>query len=736
MSVFLTGKAGTGKTTFLHHLVESTHKRNVVLAPTGVAAVNAGGVTIHSFFQLPFCPYLPDVKELVTEYQMPEEKFKLRKSKINLIRTLDLLIIDEISMVRADLLDAIDHTLRRIRRSNKPFGGMQLLMIGDVQQLAPVVTDDEKPYMDQVYPSPFFFHAKALKQLPYITLQLTKVYRQQDSDFLQILNNIRDNRFDGETLAKLNSRVTGNSTAKSLENAHGAGAPPILLCTHNHQADSVNKRRLEALDSPMKTLDAEVDGNFPESSAPTDIHLQLKVGAQVMFVKNDTSGARRYYNGKIGTITDFATNEDGKLHVVVEDDSHELIYVGREQWENVKYELDSKDGQVKQRIDGTFTQYPLRTAWAITIHKAQGLTFDRVVIDAAQAFTYGQVYVALSRCRTLEGLTLVTPISSRCAFDCDDILQFNNSLTPHEDAEAQLEGWQSQYYCEQLFDLFDLSGLQHTLDNLNGFYQRELRRKHPIKADQLAKANEKIIELSSIAERFRSQLRKIISTGSFPLTADSHTLLNERIAAASKYYCTQLKDIETQVSETLVIDILNKATLAEFGDRCDRWKESIKVKLTCMEAIHNNGYSVEIYQAARLAALLGDLSKTSKSRKEKSDRKGKASGKSSHSKEAKPKEAKLPTWYVSAKLASEGQSLEEIASKEGLAVGTIEGHLLKAVEAGVIDIEMLIDNEELEQIVRFMLDEHPENLSAVYDNFGGEYSYFKLRLARLYAKSL
>ena len=751
VSVFLTGKAGTGKTTFLRRLVETTHKRNVVLAPTGVAAVNAGGVTIHSFFQLPFCPYLPDVKELVTEYQMPEEQFKLRKNKINLIRTLDLLIIDEISMVRADLLDAVDHTLRRYRRSNKPFGGLQLLMIGDVQQLAPVVTDDEKPYMDKVYPSPFFFHSKALAQLPYITIQLTKVYRQQDREFLQILNNIRDNQFDTDTLKRLNSRVVSSTTSPlpqpssckdTNQSSQTEGAPPILLCTHNHQADSVNKRRLEALTTPTQILDAEVEGNFPDSSAPTDAHLQLKVGAQVMFIKNDTSGGRRYYNGKIGTITAFENDDEGNLHVVVEDEHYEKIYVGRERWENVKYELDSKDGQVKQRIDGTFTQYPLRTAWAITIHKAQGLTFDRVVIDAAQAFTYGQVYVALSRCRTLEGLTLTSPISSRCAFDCGDILQFNESFTKKEDAEAQLGGWQSQYYCEQLFELFDLGGLQRTLDELNSLFQRELRKKHPIKGDKLANANGQVIELAAVAERFRGQLRKIIASGEGGiLTQETQELLNSRIAAASQYYCMQLAQIQEQVSEALVVDILNKATLMEFNDRCERWKESLKIKRSCMEAVRNNGYSVEQYQEARLSALLGDMVKTGKKKEERKSRGRKSVGEMTkatrETEKVKSKgEKKVPTWYRSAKLASEGASIEEIAAQSCITPSSVESHLLKAVEGGIIDVDQLIDNEELEQIVRYMLDEQPETLTAVYEHFEGQYSYFKLRLARHYAKSL
>ena len=374
MSLFLTGKAGTGKTTFLRHIATHCPKRHVVVAPTGVAAVNAGGVTIHSFFQLPFCPYLPDIPELVTEYQMPEQQRQLRKSKIDIIRTLELLIIDEISMVRADLLDAVDAVLRRYRRSSQPFGGVQLLMIGDVQQLAPVVTEEERPFMERVYASPFFFHSKALQRLRYITIQLTTIYRQQDSHFVELLNNIRDNHFDQATLDALNARVGTKSTDSTAE--------PILLTTHNYQADRVNQQRLDALKSEPFTLEAKVEGNFPDSSAPTDRTLVLKPGAQVMFVKNDGSGAHRYYNGKIGTVKElreeYDDNGDTQMAVIVDDEDSTSIHVTPERWENLRYEIDPADNQIKQIVDGTFVQYPLKTAWAITIHKAQGLTFDRV----------------------------------------------------------------------------------------------------------------------------------------------------------------------------------------------------------------------------------------------------------------------------------------------------------------------------------------------------------------------
>ena len=354
-SVFLTGKAGTGKTTFLKYITGTTDKRFVVLAPTGVAAINAGGTTIHSFFLLPLCPYLPDVKELVTEYQMPRQSWNYRKDKLKLIRSLDLLIIDEISMVRADLLDAVDMVLRRIRRNSKPFGGVQLLMIGDAQQLSPVVRENEKQYLSQVYPSPYFFHSKALQKLPYVTIELTRVYRQKDAAFLEILNAIRDNRADEAVLRKLNSRV----------GAFGDGEDVIRLTTHNAQADAVNRRKLEQLPGKSFVFGADVQGDFPSNMYPAEETLQLKSGAQVMFVKNDPNGL--FYNGKIAKVEDIG--EDGTVTVV--DAEGQVIEVEPVEWNNIQYVLDKESGEIRQNVTGSFRQLPLKIAWAITIGEAK-----------------------------------------------------------------------------------------------------------------------------------------------------------------------------------------------------------------------------------------------------------------------------------------------------------------------------------------------------------------------------
>ena len=609
VSIFLTGKAGTGKTTFLHHIVERYRKRSIVVAPTGVAAVNAGGVTIHSFFQLPFCPYLPDVKELVTEYQLPENQRQLRKSKIDIIRTLDLLIIDEISMVRADLLDAVDAVMRRYRRSGRPFGGVQLLMIGDVQQLAPVVTDEERPYIERVYASPFFFHSKALQRLQYITIQLTTVYRQQDPLFLRLLNNIRDSKFDEATLAALNSRVRKPGDPAVFAD----GQEPILLTTHTWQADEVNRRNLEALDMPVQIFDAVVEGNFPDSAAPTERHLELKVGAQVMFVKNDSLG-HRYYNGMIGVVESVETDgtSDGQKHIVVVNSEGERIDVGQERWDTWKYEIDSTDNQIKPILDGVFVQYPLKTAWAVTIHKAQGLTFDRLQVDASAAFTYGQVYVALSRCRSLEGLTLLSPITPQNAFENKDIEQFNGTMTPIEQAEEMLDGYRSQYYFDVLYELIDFSGLQHALEGLNRLYQESLRGLYPEQATTLtALCSKELTELVSVAERFHRQL-DAIGAGS-----SSRALLLERVQKGAAYFGQVVKAMDEQVRPCLAVEIDNKETSRRLKEQGERYSSVALLKIKVLDHVAAHGFTVEGYQQAKVDAALAKPEKARKSRAKK-----------------------------------------------------------------------------------------------------------------------
>ncbi|MBR2958738.1 MAG: AAA family ATPase [Bacteroidales bacterium] len=612
VSVFLTGKAGTGKTTFLKDVDAHCAKRHVVVAPTGVAAVNAGGVTIHSFFQLPFEPYLPDVKELVTEYQMADRYKSLNKNKTNIIRTLELLIIDEISMVRADLLDAIDMTLRRVRRSSRPFGGVQLLMIGDVHQLAPVVTERERAFMERVYPSPFFFHSKALQQVPYVTIELTKVYRQQDEAFVEMLNRVRENDIDAETLGKLNSRVEGVESGKrKVESEKSADAPatnaitqshnnaitPITLTTHNRQADAINAGHMRALDGESRVLEAVVEGNYPESAFPAERELEVKVGERVMFLKNDSSGGRRYYNGKLGTVGGFSEDPDEGVMVEVDCDDGESVSVGREVWENMKYTLDAKSNEIKQEVDGTFRQYPLRAAWAVTIHKAQGLTFDRVRVNAADAFAFGQVYVALSRCRSLEGLTLTTPLSAGVAFGDRDVEQFVGSQPTFDQAADAVDGAERQYYYEQLADLFGADALLTDMERLEEAYGR-LKNIFPQNVEAMGRLRQNVAELASVGERFKGQLMR--------LQPEEHA---ERVAKGAAYYAGQLSALKAALGALLDVEVDNKENDARIKEAGAAVMERVGVKLSCMKSVEEKGFDVVAVQKAKTDFMLGDKSK-------------------------------------------------------------------------------------------------------------------------------
>lgn len=448
-SIFLTGKAGTGKTTFLKAVVEQSSKRSIVVAPTGVAAINAGGMTIHSFFQLPFSPFVPGAKI--------ESRFDFGKEKRKIISSLDLLIIDEISMVRSDLLDAIDSVLRRFRDRYKPFGGVQLLMIGDLQQLTPVVTPDDERMLAPYYDTPYFFGSKALAQIEYVTIQLEKVYRQQDDTFLTLLNHIREGHPTADDLALLNARYQPAFVPQPNEGY-------IRLTTHNQMANNYNESELKKLSGRAYTYRAKIEGTFPDYSYPTAETLVLKEGAQVMFVKNDPSGEHRYYNGRIGHVT---LAEDNRLEVYCPGDA-EAIEVEPLEWENARYTLNDQTREIETEVLGKFSQLPLRLAWAITIHKSQSLTFERAIIDASLSFAPGQVYVALSRCKTLEGMALASQIPPQAIISDERV----DSYISHQEEAAlrsieQLPTLKDEYYRYLLMELFDFKDILYREEYLN-----------------------------------------------------------------------------------------------------------------------------------------------------------------------------------------------------------------------------------------------------------------------------
>ena len=462
-SIFLTGKAGTGKTTFLKTIVEKSRKRPVVVAPTGVAAINAGGVTIHSFFQLPFSPYVPGARV--------ESKFDFGREKRKIIASIDLLIIDEISMVRADLLDAIDSVLRRFRDHRLPFGGVQLLMIGDLAQLTPVVTPEDEQVLKPYYDTPYFFGSKALQQTDYVTIQLEQVYRQQDETFIGILNQIRSGHPTQDVLDRLNSRSRTPASRMGENRADGAatvsasegGEEAIRLTTHNQLANFYNESELQKLPGRAFQYHAEVKGTFPDYAYPTAETLVLKQGAQVMFVKNDPSGDHRYYNGRIGRVVKAGENS---LSVYCQGDDAP-IEVEPLEWENTRYTLNEQTREIETEVQGVFRQLPLRLAWAITIHKSQGLTFDHAIIDANQSFAPGQVYVALSRLRSLEGLELASPLSAHAIINDARV----DTYIAQQEAEAQrsirqLPLLKQEYERHLLLQLFDFRALLYQQETM------------------------------------------------------------------------------------------------------------------------------------------------------------------------------------------------------------------------------------------------------------------------------
>ena len=528
--IFLTGKAGTGKTTFLRRLKEECPKQMAVVAPTGVAAINAEGVTIHSLFQLPpqlFIPTDEARRRLFSEMQM-------RAAKQRVLRNLELLVIDEVSMVRADLLDTIDAVLRHFKyRPTIPFGGVQLLVIGDLFQLSPVVKEEEWRLLQPYYNGPYFFQARVFQELQPVYIEFEHVYRQTNLEFLSILNEVRNNALTLESLRVLNGRVQKFSGSEDQDFRRPDGA--ITLSTHNSKVDAINQREMDALKGTEYTYKAKITDVFPESMYPIDEQLILKVGARVMFIKNDSSTDKLYYNGKLGVVTSLSKQA---INVLCDDGTE--VNVHNEVWENIRYNADSGSDQVQTEIIGTFTHYPLRLAWAITIHKAQGLTFDKLIIDAEDAFAAGQVYVALSRCRSLEGLTLLTPIPTRALTNAREVLQFTDNQDSLQTIEQNLEPAQKEYLTTLLCALFDfkehteqLYALQRMANNMTSLQ---------IPPNQyVTDLITPLLDLHGVGERFQHQIRQLMYHNQL-----DH--LQERLQAASQYYVPKIYELLKEMS--------------------------------------------------------------------------------------------------------------------------------------------------------------------------------------------
>lgn len=588
VSLFLTGKAGTGKTTFLRQLRMQLPKRVVVCASTGIAAINAQGVTLHSMFQLPFAPYIPE-----TTFNNNQRRFTFSKQKIRLIRSIDVLVIDEVSMVRADVLDAVDSVLRRYRHRYKPFGGVQLLLIGDLQQLAPVVKTEEWDLLKAHYETPYFFSSKALQQLNYYTIELKKVYRQSDPTFLELLNKVRENRIDTQTLAHLNSRFIPNFNPLKEEGY-------IRLTSHNRQADAINQSELAALTTKEHYFEAKIEGEFPEMSFPTDKVLVLKRGAQVMFVKNDRE--KRFYNGMIGTITGI----DDNGITIVPTDAETEIKVTSEAWQNCKYVLDEDTKEISEKVIGTFTQFPLRLAWAITIHKSQGLTFERAIINAHQAFAAGQTYVALSRCKTFEGLVLSDPIPAHAIITDYQVRNYTQQMAEREPSENQIQEAQRNFLYATLEELYNFTSVMYAYADVVRVMEEHFSKLYPELIARF-KALEPDLRngIETVAKKFCTQVEFLIQTEEHPTESSK---LQERISAATTYFLDKLLPLIKQTSD-LSLPTDSKRVKERAETSIETLREALRVKTQLLNYVQSAPFSLTAY-LRRKADILLDITDT------------------------------------------------------------------------------------------------------------------------------
>ena len=773
--IFLTGKAGTGKTTFLRNLAANTYKRMVIVAPTGVAAINAGGVTIHSFFQLPFGPIVPDGQSLSLVSN------KISKTKLKIMRSLDLLVIDEISMVRADLLDAVDAVLRKVRRSSDAFGGVQLLMIGDIQQLAPVARQNEWELLQPYYKSVYFFDSHVLRNNPYICVELNHIYRQNDEDFIGILNRVRNNKLDKKNADLLNQRFIPDFNPKDKDGY-------ITLTTHNSQADEINEQKLKEIKSKTLTFEAEINGIFPENAYPTKEVLELKVGAQVMFVKNDPSPAKEYYNGRIGKIISY--NKDEGLVVQCDND---IINVTPVQWQNFEYTLNEKTNEIEEKEIGSFTQIPLRTAWAITIHKSQGLTFDKVILNAEMAFTHGQVYVALSRCTSLKGLVLKSKIQNNVLFNDNTINAFVDRIPSLEPDKERLAREEYKFVHHTIIDLFSFAELETQMNKLT----KVLRENDNIfDKDAVNQVTEKRRlfreEIIDVATRFARQVDSIFANPN----AD-FDFLQERIKKASAYFFEKLNALE-DIGD-LINETDNKSVNLSAKTALDAIREILFVKTACLN-LTTNGFDVERFlelknkktvEAENLSSsklktksldnkdksLMNALMRWREEKAEEFDKlenqilpktvllrivekkpvsikelkdisklgvarirsfgadiinivlEHQGFGHKDFSDDRSKKEMNLSrTACHTLELLDEGMTIDEIAEERNLARSTVESHVVEIVKKGLYPVEDFVSRERLEIVKEYFKEVDDTSLTAARDVLGDEYSYFELKM--------
>lgn len=740
-SVFLTGKAGTGKTTLLRRITSETYKHCIVAAPTGIAALNAGGVTLHSLFQLPSGLYLPTEPtvpirsaETVITPSSYWRQSRMHASKRKLLRSLELLIIDEVSMLRADTLDCIDMILRRVRRSSEPFGGVQILFIGDLLQLPPVVKPHEWELMSQYYQGVFFFQAQVLETYPLLHIELDKVYRQSDDRFVSLLNNLRSNILAPQDIEVLNEYVRPNFDSTEHDDY-------IMLTTHNHKVDAINRRALDKLPNRSYYYEASIDGDFPEYLYPTERRLELKLGARVMFLRNDTAQPRRYYNGKIGVVSAIGIDH---ISVYLED-SKITVDVEPYEWTNVRYVIDTSDQSMRTETLGTYRQYPLRAAWAITVHKSQGLTFERAVIDLEHVFTAGQAYVALSRLTSLDGLVLLAPVASGGIVVPEAVRSYTSEPTSIEHMDEALRANRRDYWREQTLAVMDWGELADLWREHSYSYRAESERSLKSSyGDWASETAAEVIRLHQIALRFRAELYQLWSAPTVDIG-----YIRERIGRAVLYFEAELRAIALSV-ETNLLSIGQQRSVKQFAKELDALGQavlSMMQRLYRIRAMVNaladrselsqqalgiselvqrwkNEIHTEALERVPKAAPKDRDDELSKSRKGK---KGKAS--------QQPKPARERTQDITLELYRSGLAPEEIAANRGLSLGTIYGHLAYQLALRQIPPDELIDLSATSAspiMAEFSRRAGYISLREVYEALGGSVSYELLRLYQAY----
>lgn len=681
-SLFLTGKAGTGKTTFLNSFIRKTQKKHIVVAPTGIAAINAGGVTIHSMFGLPLRPFLPTLERtdgsLANNIADLMHHFKYRKDKIKLLREIEIIIIDEVSMLRADVLDMMDFSLRHVRRNPQKFGGVQMLFIGDLYQLPPVVRDEN--ILSKYYKSPFFFDSYALRELPLITLELTTVYRQKDEKFLEILNEIRDGDLRDIDFDALNERY--DPDFEPGEESY------VYLTSHNRMADAINQKKLDSLPGKLFKFHADIQGNFNENQYPNDEVLELKAGAQIMFIRNDASADKKYFNGKLAEIVDL--NED-EISVLIDGDD-EIYSLKRETWDQKKYSLD-ENKNITEDILGSFVQFPIRLAWAVTIHKSQGLTFDRLIIDAQKSFASGQVYVALSRCRTLEGIVLKSKITPESIISDRRVSAFQDETHANDRLDEILNSEKYDYSISRIISRIDCNWFKPAIEDwyktakTSKFLDKEKAQNLylPLKNDV-----ENYISIFNKFEKILQQKKRKFMEGD-----EEWTEVEQKARGAVNFFFT---NVNANVFSPL------KGFYAETKGvkGLKQYNEDFRIFLDDLEDYLNSLKSVKL-----LVIHLFDQENDAK---------------------VSTKVTKVPSHILTFQLFEDGKTIPEIAKERGLVNETVYGHLAKFAEQGLLDLKRIFPKEKIKIFEKEFKNNPQENLTEWKKILPKEFEFNEIRI--------